>query len=54
VITSLATPYSYTYVPVGDDALNVGTFDVGGDFFDLSTQTVSLAEAVPEPTTWAM
>jgi PEP-CTERM motif len=54
VITSLTTPYTYTYVPVGDDALVVGSFWMDGDFFDLSPQTVSLADAVPEPSTWAM
>jgi hypothetical protein len=54
LITSLTTPYSYTYVPVGDDTSVTGTFWMGGDFFNLTPQTVSLTDAVPEPSTWAL
>lgn len=53
VITSLNTPFTYTYVQVNSFS-NVGGFTFGGDFLSLTTTTVSLTDAVPEPSTWAM
>jgi PEP-CTERM motif len=58
VPTSLNSPFSYNYNPVGT-AGNWGAFSIGGDNLNLYASTVTLvagqlAAAVPEPSTWAM
>ena len=54
--SSLAAPFSYTYVTGGD---NSGHFTFGADNLSLLSNTVSqtnptFTAAVPEPSTWAM
>jgi hypothetical protein len=49
--SSVNSPFSYSY-QTGD--LNNGTFVFDGEHLDLSSTTVSLAAAAPEPSTWAM
>lgn len=53
VLTSLATPFTYTYVPVGNSG-NLSSFVFGLDNLTLANNTVTLTDAVPEPSTWAM
>jgi hypothetical protein len=53
VLTSLATPFTYTYVPVGNSS-NLSSFVFGLDDLTLANNTVTLTDAVPEPSTWAM
>lgn len=54
VLTSLTTPFTYTYLPVGVHSNNLGAFYFGGDHLSLVANTVTLTDAVPEPSTWAM
>jgi hypothetical protein len=51
--TSLSSPFSYTYNPVGNSGYD-GSFTIGGDNLALLPDTVTLTDAVPEPSTWAM
>lgn len=51
--TSLSSPFSYTYNPVGSSS-RYGYFSFGGDSLYLTPGTVTLTDAVPEPSTWAM
>jgi hypothetical protein len=53
VPTSLNSPFSYNYNPVGS-AGNDGAFSIGGDNLTFLPSTVVLADAVPELSTWAM
>jgi hypothetical protein len=52
-VTSLITPYSYTYVSTSGDT-NAGAFVFGGDNLTLVNSTVTVVDGVPEPSTWAM
>ena len=49
--TSLTSPFTYSYVGGGT---NLSSFTIGGDSLTLSSLTVTLVDAVPEPSTWAM
>lgn len=51
--TSLSSPFSYTYNPVGSSN-RYGYFSFGGDSLYLTPDTVTLSDAVPESSTWAM
>jgi len=51
--TSLTSPFTYTYHAVGTSSA-YGSFKIGGDSLSLSPTTVTLADGVPEPSTWAM
>ena len=53
VPTSLNSPFSYNYNPVGSTG-NVGAFSIGGDNLSFLPSTVTLVDGVPEPSTWAM
>jgi hypothetical protein len=49
--TSITSPFTYT-AQTGDNT--GGVFFIGGDNLTLQATTVTLANAVPEPSTWAM
>jgi hypothetical protein len=51
-VTSLDTPFSYTVS--GNNGDDTGSFNFGGDQLSLLNNTVTLTDAVPEPSTWAM
>jgi hypothetical protein len=52
LLTSLNTPFSYTFVGIGN-VNNTGFFNFGGDNLNFVNSTVTVG-AVPEPSTWVM
>jgi hypothetical protein len=55
ILTSLTTPFTYSVQANANYIVsNQGLFQIGSDYLALFSNTVTLTDSVPEPSTWAM